>query len=48
MARSEEREDPETQRADPVGNVLLLVCLECGREYEYEGAEEPPEDLTFE
>lgn len=45
MARSEEREQ---RRADPVGNVLLLVCIECGREYEFEGAEEPPEDLTCE
>lgn len=45
MAGSEER---EKRRADPVGDVLLLVCIECGREYEFEGAEEPSEDLTCE
>ena len=48
MARSEERDEQEGQPADPVGEVVLLVCIECGREYEFEGAEEPPEDLTCE
>lgn len=47
MARSDEREQLEG-RGDPVGDVLVLLCVECGREYEFEGAEEPPADLTCE
>ena len=31
-----------------MGEVVLLVCIECGREYHFEGAEEPPSDLTCE
>lgn len=45
MARSEEREDRAASAAE---GVLLLVCIECGREYQFEGAEEPPDDLTCE
>ena len=30
------------------GDVVLMVCVECGREYQYEGDEEPPSDLTCE
>ncbi|HUG40788.1 MAG TPA: hypothetical protein VMM12_09895 [Longimicrobiales bacterium] len=45
MARSEEREDRLASAAE---SVMLLVCIECGREHQYEGAEEPPEDLTCE
>lgn len=26
----------------------MLVCLECGKEYAFEGADEPPPDLTCE
>ena len=30
------------------GDVVLMVCVECGREYQYEGGEEPPADLKCE
>lgn len=45
MARSEEREDREASAA---GGVVLLVCMECGREVQFEGDETPPEDLKCE
>lgn len=45
MARSEERED---RRASAAAGVVLLVCIECGREYQFEGDEDPPEELTCE
>lgn len=53
MARNEGREEQATSGGAAAGrtdraNVTLLVCLECGREYQFEGAEEPPEDLTCE
>lgn len=52
MARNEGREEQATSGAGSTGadraNVTLLVCLECGREYKFEGAEEPPEDLKCE
>lgn len=44
MARSDERGE---RRASAAG-VLLMVCLECGREYQFEGGEEVPHDLTCE
>lgn len=28
--------------------VALLVCVKCGREYQFESGETPPEDLTCE
>lgn len=28
--------------------VVLLVCMECGREVQFEGGEEPPSDLKCE
>lgn len=34
--------------AGGAGDVLLLVCMTCGREYQFEGDETPPEDLTCE
>jgi DNA-directed RNA polymerase subunit RPC12/RpoP len=39
-----EREDGEE---GPV-EVLLLVCMNCGREYQFEAGEDPPEDLECE
>lgn len=30
------------------GEVLVLVCMKCGREYQYESGEDPPTDLTCE
>lgn len=43
MARNEER------KARPAGgDVALMVCMKCGREYQFEGAESAPEDLTCE
>lgn len=30
------------------GGVLLLVCMTCGREYQYEPGEAPPDDLKCE
>jgi DNA-directed RNA polymerase subunit RPC12/RpoP len=30
------------------GEVELLVCMTCGREYQFEGGESPPEDLKCE
>lgn len=45
MARSEEREDREASAA---GAVVLLVCLECGREVQLEGDEAAPEGLKCE
>lgn len=30
------------------GDVVLLVCIECGREEQFEGGEEPPSELTCE
>ena len=53
MARNEGREEQATSGAGSAGgtdraNVRLLVCLECGKEYQFEGAEEPPEDLKCE
>lgn len=32
--------------SEPRGDVLVQVCIECGREYMYEGEESPPDDLT--
>lgn len=29
-------------------DVVLLVCMECGREVQFEGGEEPPSDLKCE
>ena len=46
--RDEDADRAAADRGEPVGDVVLKVCLECGREYEFEGAEEPPEDLTCE
>jgi DNA-directed RNA polymerase subunit RPC12/RpoP len=34
--------------AESSGDVLLLVCMTCGREYQFESGEEPPEDLKCE
>lgn len=30
------------------GDVVLLVCLKCGREVQFEGADEPAEDMKCE
>lgn len=32
---------------DP-GEVVLLVCMSCGREYQFEAGEDPPGDLKCE
>ncbi|HSH46133.1 MAG TPA: hypothetical protein VK966_09770 [Longimicrobiales bacterium] len=45
--REDRAEAEASSPADPIV-VRLLVCLECGHEYRFEGAEEPPEDLTCE
>lgn len=37
MAKGEER--------SVGGDVVLMVCVKCGREYQYEGDEQPPSDL---
>lgn len=29
-------------------DVVLMVCIECGTEYQYEGGETPPADLVCE
>lgn len=43
MARNEER------RAEaPDGDVVLMVCMKCGREYQFEGSESPPSDMKCE
>lgn len=41
MARSEGDESGATE-------VVLLVCMECGREVQFESGEEPPSDLKCE
>lgn len=38
------REERETGAAD----VVLMVCIECGTEYQFEGGETPPDDLVCE
>lgn len=38
----------EARRANATTGVLMLVCLECGKEYAFEGADEPPPDLVCE
>jgi DNA-directed RNA polymerase subunit RPC12/RpoP len=41
----------EGARQTPVGNsgeVTLLVCMTCGREYQFEAEERPAGDLTCE
>lgn len=39
----------EQPEADPTGKVVLLVCVECGWEYQYEEDEEDaPESLECE
>lgn len=52
MARSEERDRPEAGEERRAGaaseEVVLLVCLECGKEYHFDRGEEAPEDLTCE
>ncbi len=30
------------------GDVVLLVCVECGREVQFEGGETPPSDMECE
>lgn len=45
MARSGEREERRTSAAT---NVIIMVCIECGREYHFDAADEVPEDLTCE
>lgn len=40
MAKNDERETGT--------EVVLLVCVACGREVQFEGGEEPPSDLTCE
>lgn len=45
MARSEEHEDRKASAAE---GVMLMVCIECGREYQFEGDDEVPEDLKCE
>lgn len=45
MARSDERED---RQASAAGGVVLLVCIECGREYGFEGEDELPDELKCE
>ena len=42
MARDEQRKAADT------GQVTLLVCVECGKEYFFEDDETPPDDLTCE
>ena len=39
MAKEDDRERSGTE-------VVLMVCVECGREVQFEGGEEPPADLT--
>lgn len=41
MAKSEEQDTGPAE-------VVLLVCLECGREVQFEGGEEPPADMKCE
>lgn len=49
MAGDEARDEKRSERrASAATGVLLMVCLECGREYQFEGGEEVPEDLTCE
>lgn len=31
-----------------MGEVTVLVCMTCGREYQFEGDEKPPSDLKCE
>lgn len=38
----------DEERGADAGGVMLLVCLECGREYQFEAGEEPPPGLTCE
>jgi DNA-directed RNA polymerase subunit RPC12/RpoP len=38
----------EDLRVSATAGVMMLVCLECGKEYAFEGADEPPADLTCE
>jgi DNA-directed RNA polymerase subunit RPC12/RpoP len=33
---------------DGAGEVLVLVCMTCGREYQFERGEEPPTELKCE
>lgn len=35
-------------REEGAAGVVLLVCVECGREVQFEEGETPPEDLTCE
>ncbi|MFW5950787.1 MAG: hypothetical protein ACOCVZ_01585 [Gemmatimonadota bacterium] len=41
MARNERDESGRTE-------VVLMVCVKCGREVQFEGGEEPPSDMTCE
>lgn len=34
------------ERDEGAVNVLVQVCIECGKEFMYEGGEESPENLT--
>lgn len=38
----------ERNEEGAAGDVLLLVCMTCGREYQYEGAREAPSELKCE
>lgn len=38
----------EDRRREGAAEVVLLVCMQCGREYQFESGESPPEEMTCE
>ncbi|MFO7893608.1 MAG: hypothetical protein R6U63_07740 [Longimicrobiales bacterium] len=38
----------DEERGADATSVVLMVCIECGTEYQFEGGETPPDDLVCE
>lgn len=47
MAESDDRAAADKGRPAG-GDVLLMVCMECGTEYQFEGTQSVPDDLKCE